>query len=116
MNARRIFIAHSMDDEPFVDSVRRWLQHSEWRAAEVDDPASWTAEGEDARRMIKERIRKADSVIVLWSDRAARSPWVNYEIGMADALEVPIRVCVAEGTAAKLPAVLEETELIELRS
>ena len=58
MNARRIFIAHGMDDEPLVDSVRRWLKHLEWRSAEANDSASWTAEGEDARKMINRENSK----------------------------------------------------------
>jgi hypothetical protein len=116
MSNRRIFIVHSMDDQPLVDSVRRWLEHSEWRTAEVDDPTSWSFDAQDLRIMIKERIRGAESVIVLWSDRAAKSPMVNYEIGMADALDVPIRVYVAEGTASKFPSVSRKPELIELQS
>src|SRR5437588_12977570 len=102
INSRRVFISHTMDDRPILYSAMEWLQHSDLRLAEVDDPAKWGARAEDPRKTISEKIRQADTVVLVWSDKAADSAWVQYDIGMAQALGVPIRVLLAGGPRSKL--------------
>ena len=108
MNEQRIFLSYSQEDQSLVESVRRELQKkSEFR---FDDPANWAVADYDLRPKIRDLIRKSDEVVVVCSDRAAQSPWVNYEVGMAPALGVPIRVFLAKGTRSELPAGLERRE------
>jgi hypothetical protein len=96
MNTKKIFISYSMDDRPFVYSALKRLQALEpLHSAEIDDPADWGAKSEDVRKTIGDQMRKADSVLLVWSDQAAESPWVQYEVGMAQALGLPIRVLMA---------------------
>jgi len=97
-----------------VRSALKWLQESGFRSAEIDDPTDWS-DGEDVRSVIADKIRNADTVVLVWSDRAASSPWVQYEIGMAQALGIPIRVLVAGGSRAELPAGLTDAEVIEFK-
>jgi hypothetical protein len=51
---------------------------------------------------------------VVWSGAAGASGWVNYEAGMADALDKPITVVVPKGEVARVPGNLGETKIIEL--
>lgn len=115
MNNKKIFISYSMDDRPFVYSVLKRLQASEsLNSADIDDPADWGAKSEDVRKTIGERMREADAVLLVWSDQAAESPWVQYEVGMAQALGVPIRVLMAGGSHSTLPAGLAEEDLLKI--
>jgi hypothetical protein len=87
MSEKRVFISHSNEDQPLVESVLKWLQESEFHSAQIDDPSNWSADaGDDVRSAIGDKIRQADAVMLLWSDRAAKSAWVQYEVGMAQAL------------------------------
>jgi len=106
MNKHRVFISYSHEDQPLVDSVLRWLKNSEFRSAQIDDLRDWVSSGDDVRALITERIQRADTLLLLWSDSAARSPWVQYEVGMAQAFDVPIRVLLARESTSKLPTTL----------
>lgn len=115
MNPKKIFISYSMDDRPFVYSALKRLQTSKHlQAAEIDDPAEWGAKSENVRKTIGERMRNADAVLLVWSDQAAKSPWVHYELGMAQALGVPIRVLIAGEPQSTLPAGLAEQDILQI--
>lgn len=103
---KRVFLSYSMEDKPAVYSALKTLEGSHLKAVEIDDPADWAARTEDARTAIRDRIRRADSVLVIWSQSAGKSAWVQYELGMALALEVPIHVLLAGASPADLPASL----------
>lgn len=114
MNKHTVFISYSHEDQPLVQSALRWLKNSEFRSAQVDDPRDWVSSGDDVRSLITERIRRADTVLLLWSDRAAKSPWVQYEVGMAQAFDVPIRVLLAGESNSKIPTSLGKKPVIKL--
>jgi len=114
MSEKRVFISHSTEDQPLVESALKWLQESEFHSAQIDDPSNWSADG-DVRSAIGDKIRQADAVMLLWSDRAAKSAWVQYEVGMAQALGVPIRVMLAAGSRAKLPTGVAKKTVIKLQ-
>lgn len=101
---QRVFLSHSMTEQPLVRSAMLWLQSSPLRSAEVEDPATWNVSSLEPRKVIREKIGQADAVLLIWSDAAPESAWVNYEIGMAQALDVPIFVLLAGGAPSKLPA------------
>ncbi|MBV9158530.1 MAG: toll/interleukin-1 receptor domain-containing protein [Acidobacteriaceae bacterium] len=115
MNSRKIFLSYSMDDRPFVYSALKRLPASEGlHTVEIDDPADWGAKTEDVRKTIGDKIRRADMVWLVWSDQAAKSPWVQYEVGMAQALGVPIRVLLASGSQPTLPAGLADKDVLTI--
>jgi len=70
--------------------------------------------GSDWRGQIREAIENASKFVVIWSDAADTSDWVNYETGMAEALGKPILVVVPKGETARIPGNLKETQVIEL--
>jgi hypothetical protein len=114
MSKQRVFLAYRPSDLPFVDSVRESLRDSELGPAHFYEPAKWRGNSDDVRKAIIDSIRKADAVLVFWSDHAAKSPWVQYEIGMAQALDIPIRVLIAADSQAKLPSGLTKKDVIKL--
>ena len=114
MSRPRVFISYNHEDQLLIPSVIHWLKNSEFRSADVDDAAKSVSWGDDVRTVITEKIRQADAVLLLWSDRAARSPWVQYEMGMAEAFEIPVRALQAEDSTSKLPAELARTPIVKL--
>jgi nucleoside 2-deoxyribosyltransferase len=46
--------------------------------------------GEDLRKRIMDEMRSASKVVIIATTNSANSEWVNYEAGMAAALEKPI--------------------------
>jgi len=70
--------------------------------------------GESLRGQIREAIENASKFIVVWSDAANTSDWVNYETGMAEALGKPILVVVAKGETSRVPVNLKETQVVEI--
>ena len=79
------------------------------------DPQSGIEAGDDIRNVIKEQIMSASKVVFIASKNSSESQWVNYELGMASALEKPIKVIAEPGR--KKPdflAALANVESIDL--
>jgi len=112
----RIFLSFAQADEAEVPDVldrlrtEGLLNDSEPRSAR-DDIVS----GQDVRKAIHDLVESASEVIVLWSKAAARSANVNYEIGMADALEKPI-LLVSLDEQAHPPVDLANVRVIDLHA
>lgn len=51
---------------------------------------------------------------MIWSDHAAKSPWVHYELGLADAFDVPITMVLARGAQAVSPRGLKAEKVVRL--
>jgi hypothetical protein len=62
--------------------------------------------GDDVRAIIRDRVQSANEVVVFWSEAAATSQYVQYELGMADALDKPITIVQLDKTKPELPAYL----------
>ena len=60
--------------------------------------------GDDVRAIIRDRVQSANQVVVFWSAEAATSQHVQYELGMADALDKPITIVQLDQTTPVLPA------------
>lgn len=97
---QKIFVSYSERDTPLVDLALLHLQNRGLLPASaierVGHQASLSAG--DLRGATKQAIESSDVVVVLWTKAAAESKWVNYEIGMADALGKRL-VAVAIGDA-----------------
>lgn len=98
----KVFLSYSMKDRQLVYSALRRFSEG-FQTADFEDPADWAQTVADARKAIGDKIRAADTFLLIWSSDAAKSPWVQYELGMAHALDVPIEILVAEGSQADLP-------------
>jgi hypothetical protein len=68
--------------------------------------------GDDYAESIRKAIGDAPTVVVLWTESAARSPYVNYELGMADALEKPILIVDLDGRA-RIPGELSNVQIVD---
>jgi TIR domain len=114
---KQVFLSYAHTDRDLAQTTIRELQKKgvlKSGALENIDSAQTISFGGDIREGIKERIQKSDIVILVWSKDAARSAWVQYEVGMAQALERPIVVARADKSAPELPAELHDHQIIEL--
>jgi hypothetical protein len=66
------------------------------------------------REGVKRTIQLASKVVVLWDAASASSQWVNYEIGIADALEKPIIAVVQKKSGIALPLNLRHVQVVSL--
>jgi hypothetical protein len=108
MSEQRAFMSNSTDDRPLLRSALNWLRESELRAAQIDDPADWGAVGNDVRDVISDRIRRADTLVLAWSDRAAKSAWVQYEVGWPKRSACPYALSAHAIEEASLSTLLED--------
>ncbi|TDM08768.1 MAG: hypothetical protein C4K60_05055 [Ideonella sp. MAG2] len=86
----KVFISYATKDTAFAElvklKIKELLPHHNIEATEVFDVRSNLAVGADIRRSIKSAIEEASTVVVVSSEGSDLSPWVNYEVGLADAL------------------------------
>ena len=113
---RRVFISYAAADKALAEAAVRELGA---RGYLSEDNTIFTpqdmAVGEHIRQRLKSEIEAADMVIVVMSEEAARSQWVNYEVGMADALGKKILVVGRKGSGkSALLANLAEYQHVEL--
>jgi len=97
---KRIFLSYAPQDIISVKSVVRALKKEglvDEECVEVLDPREKLKPGSYIREAIKQQINSADKVVVIASGNMAGSQWVNYEVGMADALGKPIIVIERKG-------------------
>ena len=114
---RKVFISYAWQDRDRVEEVLKKLRETHaaelYPNQEIADPISLIESGQDLRAEIRKQMQSASVVVVLWTKRAAVSDWVQYEVGMADALEKPV-VVVAEKSAPQLPAPIADSEVVTL--
>ena len=115
--AQGVSIVRAWQDRDRVEEVLKKLQ--EPQVAKLDlpqdiaDPIPLLEPGQDLRAEIRKQMQSASVVVVLWTQQAAVSDWVQYEVGMADALEKPI-VVGAEKSAPQLPAPIVDSKVVTL--
>src|SRR5262245_38048136 len=87
-----VFISYARADAPKLHVILKNLiasglvKEEDRILKEEDLPPKHRA----VRREVKKQIQSASKVIVVWGTASANSQWVNYEIGLADALGKPI--------------------------
>jgi TIR domain len=110
-----VFLSYAFKDKPRIRKVLDQLKaigmlspHEEViDTSAVLVGASWRGE-------VRKAIENASKFVVVWSDAAHMSDWVNYETGMAEALGKPILVVVPKGGTSRVPGNLKETQVIEV--
>ena len=70
--------------------------------------------GSSVRGALRDAISSADTVVLFWTDAAAKSQWVNYEAGMAEALGKQVVVVMPESSTAQLPESLQDVQVVKL--
>lgn len=93
--ADKIFMSYAAGDRRVAKSVERMLRKQglvETERGTVLDPRKAIKEKTDVRKAIRKAIEGASQVVVIASERGEQSQWVNYEVGLADALGKPILV------------------------
>ena len=117
--AEKIFVSYSYEDRKYLDGLKEVLRtHGviEGNETSIIDPFLKTiAVGENIRENIKKEIQSASKVIIIYTNNTEFSQWVNYEVGMADALGKPMVVVRPRGLKeTTLLSFLKHIKLIEV--
>lgn len=113
-----VFISYARVDAPKLDVILKRLiasgliNEEDQILKEEDLPAKHGA----LREEVKRRIQSASKVIVVWGTASASSQWVNYEMGLADALGKPIIAVIPTSDAVALPANLQNVHIVKVAS
>ena len=112
----KVFISHAHADAPLVRSVVKQLIS---RGVVTENDLITTEEALPARHKslrddVKQTIQGAGKVVVIWGRNSAASQWVNYEIGLADALSKPITFVLLKDDVAKPPAHVQNAQVFKL--
>ena len=110
----RIFVSYNMLDRSVARAVLQTWAEQVGEPIDIHDPAFRGASDQIARDVIRESIESSDSFVVVWTRRAAASPWVLYEMGLAHALDKPITVLLAGGDSAAIPRELGDVRVVDL--
>jgi hypothetical protein len=108
----RIFISYSSHDSAYADSYYDALTargHEVWMdRAELKGGQEWV-------RIIQDKIRWADSMVVLWSASALASTWVEMEMTYAHTLRkkiIPVRI---DDTSPQEHMIINARQVIDAR-
>jgi nucleoside 2-deoxyribosyltransferase len=114
--AERIFISYAREDRDLLRAVQEAIRKRFADVVFLDLNPHDYKPGKNLRRIIQERIKSANKVAIIDSDHSANSAWVNYEAGMAAALDKPILVMGKKGSGktASLLRGLANVQRIEI--
>lgn len=112
--AETIFVSHAAADREVVSGVIEDLRERGLLAQDdtVIDLETGLQSGADWKGTLRAAIEAADKVLLVWSDTAARSAFVNYEAGLAGALDKPLLVAVRGMQSSELPLALRDQPVI----
>jgi hypothetical protein len=114
--ANNIFVSYAQRDRQLADEALEHLRRRRLIAPDDNvftDHASFAA-GDDFRDATRAAIADADKVFVIWSREAANSKWINYEVGMADALRKKLVIVVPKAYADTVPKNLQFAQIVEV--
>ena len=88
--SHKVFLSYTYQDhelaELFKSRIAELLPQENKETVDVFDARTDLVVGMDIRRSIKVAIEAASTIVIISSESADASPWVNYEIGLADAM------------------------------
>lgn len=86
----KVFLSYSAKDSDVAKLVKAkikdFLPQGDVEPVDVIDIQTDLAVGQDIRKSIKSAIESAQTVFVISSESTDSSTWVNYEVGLAEAL------------------------------
>ncbi len=90
--AKKVFLSYAYEDRGIAEQVSRLLKEHGHDTDDMSfiDPQVDTEIGDDVRGAIKQKMCSASNVVIIVTPNSAKSQWVNYEAGMASALDKPI--------------------------
>lgn len=90
--AKKVFLSYAYEDRGIAEQVSRLLKEHGHDTDDMSfiDPQVDTEIGDDVRGAIKQQMCSASNVVIIVTPNSAKSQWVNYEAGMASALDKPI--------------------------
>jgi hypothetical protein len=106
--AKRIFISHAWEDKSLARHLEDKLRAT---GAEVWIDHVGIRGGDNLPEQISEALEWCNTLLLLWSNAACQSRWVNLEWTNGIALEKRIIPCSVDGT--KLPAILANKAYID---
>lgn len=118
----KVFLSYATNDSAFAELVKAkikdWLPHHNVEAIEFSSAQPELAAGADIRQSIKSAIQEANTVVVISSKSSDLSPWVNYEVGLADALGKELLIVEQNGAAdsALRRRFLESARIIKIEN
>ena len=118
--SKKIFLSYAMEDRHHLEGLKEILEKhritTEGEHVGFIDPMSEPSiPGTNIRAMIKKQIKSSNEVVVIATDDSLSSQWVNYEIGMADALNKPIVIVGRKGSGkTSLLQSLDGVRLVEM--
>ena len=100
--SKKFFISHTMEGRQFVEGLQEILEENGIttvgeKVSFIDTLSEPIDSNKSIREIIKKQIQSSNEVVVVASDESLSSQWVNYEIGMADALDKPIIILGRKG-------------------
>jgi hypothetical protein len=105
----RIFVSYASEDDEFAQTLVAALRNANmdpFMFLEDNIPA-----GLDYRIVLQEMLNGADFIVLLWSDNAKKSSWINDEIVFAKQRRKMILPVLLDG-AKELPSALKHTQAI----
>ena len=113
-----VFISYARADAPRLDVILKTLVASGLLSEEdrILKEEDLPPKHGDLRREVKRQIQSASKVIVVWGTASASSQWVNYEVGLADALGKPIIAVIQASEQVALPASLQNVQIVKVAS
>jgi hypothetical protein len=104
-----VFISHSGQDNELVRDIARRLRDAGFKP--FVDFEGVSAVGE-RKRILRERLREADAMLVLVTPAALKSPWMMAELGMADGFDRIIVPVMAGLQTTDIPAPLRSYQAV----
>jgi hypothetical protein len=112
-----IFLSYAHQDRDQVGRALEELTRKGVLSGEkglMIDPKQNIKSGSYIKRAISDHIKSTGKVVLLWTEAGAKSQWVNWELGMADALGKPIILVIMDKSAPKLPENLTNVQVVKL--
>ena len=105
----RVFISHSRDGLELARDIARRLSKAGHviQGLESNVPTSV-----DWKRYLRDQIRQADAVMLLATPGALTSPWMAFELGMADGFDKVVLPVIAGVDPASLPSPLRSYQTV----
>lgn len=114
--SHRIYLSYARTDASQIPLLLRKLE-----AMELIGPDDTVVSDKDLesghaslREGVRRQIQSASKVVIFWSRSSASSQWVNYELGLADALGKTVIPVVRHADLPSLPPQLQEWQAVVL--